>query len=81
MIAAKLVGICLLASELSPHLGLGDLAPCQVVLTVLPADDALTDVALGAALCRNFWGLLDDGRQYHGTAPWRGDWSASADVR
>jgi hypothetical protein len=26
-------------------------------------------------------GVLDDGRQYHGTAPWRGDWSASADVR
>jgi 3-hydroxyisobutyrate dehydrogenase-like beta-hydroxyacid dehydrogenase len=28
--------------------GLGELAPCQVVLTVLPDDDALTDVALGA---------------------------------
>ena len=27
--------------------GLGDLAPCQVVLTLLPDDDALTDVALG----------------------------------
>jgi 3-hydroxyisobutyrate dehydrogenase-like beta-hydroxyacid dehydrogenase len=31
-----------------PASGLGDLAPCQVVLTVLPDDDALTDVALGA---------------------------------